>query len=819
MQISKLEIAGFKSFGARRIFEFNKGITAIVGPNGSGKSNVADAIRWVLGEQKNRRLRIAKAEDIIFYGTKSTPQASLAEVILHLDNTKGIIDLDTIEVELSRRLLRSGESEYRLNGRKAKLSKIEELLAQSGFGTQSYTVIGQGMIDQLLTATGPERKTLFDEASGIRQYDIRRNAARRDLNQASENLERVNGVLAELKPTIAILEKQAKSLEKAEKLKIDLDKARHIYLRNTYNDITKRIANIEVATNKSQLEHKQIVEKSKKLHNRVNLNINSNNDSEIQEQTLKNLEIERDNLTQKLLLTQSELNVLVTKQKEMQPANNQRHSLENKLKNINKKLSLLEVDQDRQNSIIKELELKVSKINKELGELSSNLNIVQNKLQKSQKKEFVNHALGLVQLMRVQLRQGTPRQAIDQTMHKLSHMLELALGDDAAAMATELIRLQNSIGNSMASREDIVELQTDKTISLRSIELDIATLHTDKETVLNEIEDTKKQTEIYEDNLKMITDHKLQISEQQMLLKKITTEITSKRKEFYSTSSDNLPSEINDIEKLASEKARLEFAIDQGKNDKKLLKSQQVELSKKAVEWFGQKYKFCNSPSFSRTPSLSDISQLEAELKAIEEIDPQMINEAKETASRIDFLQAQKKDLEKAIMDAQTLILSLEKDMKQRFKKAFEKLNKVFGEYFKKLFNGGNAYLELSTIEEDFGIEIIVQPPGKRGKNISALSGGEKALTSIALLASIILTNPSPFIVLDEVDAALDDENSTRFTKVLEELSKHSQLLVITHNHETMQSAHNLFGITSTSKGDSEVLPLALQQAEVYATN
>ncbi len=818
MQISKLEIAGFKSFGARRIFEFNKGITAIVGPNGSGKSNVADAIRWVLGEQKNRRLRIAKAEDIIFYGTKSTPQASLAEVILHLDNTKGIIDLDTTEIELSRRLLRSGESEYRLNGRKTKLTKIEELLAQSGFGTQSYTVIGQGMIDQLLTATGPERKTLFDEASGIRQYDIRRNTARRDLNQASENLERVNGVLAELKPTIAILEKQAKSLEKADKLKSDLEKARHSYLSDTYSDITKKIANIEIAINKSQLEHNQIVEKSKELHSRVNLNFNSNKDSEMQEQTLKNLEIERDNLTQKLLLTQSELNVLISKQKEMQPANNQSHSLENRLKNINKQLSLLEVDHDRQNSKIKELELKVSKINKELGELSSKLNIVQNKLQKSQKKEFVNHALGLVQLMRVQLRQGTPRQAIDQTMHKLSHMLELALGDDAAVMATELIRLQNSISNSMASREDIIELQTEKTILLRSIELDIATLHTDKETVLSEIENTKKQTEIYEDNLKMITDHKLQISKQQMLLKKITTKITSKREEFYNASSDSLPSEIDDIEKLASEKARLEFAIEQGKNDKKLLQSQQAELFKQAEEWFGIEYKFSNSSS-SKTSSLSDVSQLEAELKALEEIDPHMINEAKETAHRIDFLQTQKKDLEKAIVDTQTLILSLEKDMKQRFKKAFEKLNKVFGEYFKKLFSGGDAYLELSTIEEDFGIEIIVQPPGKRGKNISALSGGEKALTSIALLASIILTNPSPFIVLDEVDAALDDENSTRFTKVLEELSKHSQLLVITHNHETMQSAHNLFGITSTPKGDSEVLPLALQQAEVYATN
>ena len=167
MQITRLEIAGFKSFGGRKAFDFKPGITAIVGPNGSGKSNVADAIRWVLGEQKSKRLRVGKSEDVVFHGTEKKPQASMAEVSVVFDNTLGKFPLEVSEIQISRQLLRSGESQYRLNGRRAKLSQIEELLARTGFGTESYTVVGQGTIDQLLTATGSQRKMLFDEANAI----------------------------------------------------------------------------------------------------------------------------------------------------------------------------------------------------------------------------------------------------------------------------------------------------------------------------------------------------------------------------------------------------------------------------------------------------------------------------------------------------------------------------------------------------------------------------------------------------------------------------------------------------------------------------
>lgn len=818
MQIKKLEIAGFKSFGPRRVFEFSDGITAIVGPNGSGKSNVADAIRWVLGDQKNRRLRIAKAEDIIFYGTKTRPRASLAEVSLLLDNSSGNLEIDSSEIELSRRLLRSGESEYRLNGRKTKLSKIEALLAQAGFGAESYTVIGQGMIDQLLTATGVERKTLFDEASGIRQYDIQRSSARRDLQAASDNLERVSGVLQELRPTISILEKQSASLQKAENLKRELKLARENYLNGIWGDIQKELAdNQNLKENHSQ-ELKIILDKINKLHNLVN----TNNDQAIvdtHKELLTKLESERDLLTQKLLASKAELSQLKNRLVDIESSKTTYSELSRQHNNLQRQLAKLEDNHTKYSVKIDKLQSKIDIINTELGQLTTNLNDVQNKLQKSQKKEFVNHALGLVQLMRVQLRQGGLRREIDITMHKLAHMLELALEDNAAVMASELIRMQNSISKLMAAREDISELQTEKTIILRSLELDITKLQIEINNNNNNLADADKKTKLNENISKDISEHQSYIDTLETTLSKITIEITKLRDELYDTAESASSSKIEELEKLASKKTRLEMDIENISQNIAHLQQKQTTTKSLAQQWFGRAYSFMTYQAGNKYPSLNDIEMMQAELTGIEEIDPQLIVEARESSARIDFLQTQQKDLEKAIADTNSLITSLERDMKKKFQASFKKLNIVFGEYFKKLFKGGSAALELRAEDSELGIEIIVQPPGKRGKNISALSGGEKAMAAIALLAAIIITNPSPFIVLDEVDAALDDENSNRFTTVLKELSKHSQMLVITHNHETMQAAHNLFGITTTPKGDSEVLQLTLQHAQEYATS
>ncbi len=209
MYLKQLTITGFKSFAHKTVLAFEPGISAVVGPNGSGKSNVADAVRWVLGEQSTCSLRTKKGEEVIFAGTEKRAKASMAEVSLLLDNADNAVDLDFSEIELSRRLYRSGESEYRLNGRKVTLRDIQNLLIQAGFGPNSYSVIGQGMIDQLILASPAERKLLFDEASGIRGYELKREQALRKLAATDLNLERVHDILSELEPRLKTLERGA----------------------------------------------------------------------------------------------------------------------------------------------------------------------------------------------------------------------------------------------------------------------------------------------------------------------------------------------------------------------------------------------------------------------------------------------------------------------------------------------------------------------------------------------------------------------------------------------------------------------------------
>ena len=235
-----------------------------------------------MGEQKSRRLRIGRAEDIIFFGTKSRPQASMAEVTIYLENNSSKSDFDVDEIELSRRLLRSGESEYRLNGRKTKLVKIEEVLAQAGFGTETYTVIGQGMIDQLLTATGAERKLLFDEASGIRQYDIRRAMARRDLKTASGNLERVRGILTELKPAVAVLQKQVANQQKVETLKHKIAQSQQEYLDGSYAENCHKLLRYDQLITEHKSNLGIVLQNIQKLHSsvRTSEDVSKNSDTQ-----------------------------------------------------------------------------------------------------------------------------------------------------------------------------------------------------------------------------------------------------------------------------------------------------------------------------------------------------------------------------------------------------------------------------------------------------------------------------------------------------------------------------------------------------------
>jgi chromosome segregation protein len=219
MQLTKLEVKGFKSFGDKITINFNEGVTAIVGPNGCGKSNVVDSIRWVLGEQSTRALRSEKMENIIFNGTKSRKPANLAEVSLTFDNTKNVLPTEFSQVTLTRKLYRTGESEYRLNDVQCRLKDITDLFLDTGIGSDSYSIIELKMIDEIITNKEGSRRNLFEEASGISKYKLRKKQTFNKLKDTEADLERVQDLLFEIEKNLKTLENQAKKTERYYRLK------------------------------------------------------------------------------------------------------------------------------------------------------------------------------------------------------------------------------------------------------------------------------------------------------------------------------------------------------------------------------------------------------------------------------------------------------------------------------------------------------------------------------------------------------------------------------------------------------------------------
>jgi len=222
LRLKTLELQGYKTFASKTTFEFAGGITAIVGPNGSGKSNIADSLRWVLGEQSYALLRGKKTEDMIFNGSEHRPRASMASAHIVFDNSTNWLPVDFTEVGMTRRAFRDGHNEYLLNDQHVRLRDLNELLAASGLSERTYTILGQGLVDASLALKADERRRLFEEAAGVGLYRVRREEALKRLENTTRNLERVLDIMSELEPRLRSLERQAKRALEFSRAQADL---------------------------------------------------------------------------------------------------------------------------------------------------------------------------------------------------------------------------------------------------------------------------------------------------------------------------------------------------------------------------------------------------------------------------------------------------------------------------------------------------------------------------------------------------------------------------------------------------------------------
>ena len=360
MYLKSIEVQGFKSFANKIVFDFHNGITGIVGPNGSGKSNVADAVRWVLGEQSAKQLRGAKMEDVIFAGTQNRKPVGFAYVAITLDNSDHALPVEYDEVTVSRRVYRSGESEYKINGHSCRLRDVTEMFYDTGIGKEGYSIIGQGQIDKILSGKPDERRELFDEAAGIVKFKRRKSAAIKKLENERSNLVRVNDILSELEKQVGPLKQQSEKAKEYLNYKTDLKKYDvNAFLLET-DRIRKETAELngrlkivddDLEDSKSEYDNtKSEYEAAENQLNDINTQIDENS------QTVSALELENQKL-------QGEINVF-TEQIKTFNANKQLHS---------ERLLDIEKDKQNKNNAVKELREQYDNLNTELSEYNDKL--------------------------------------------------------------------------------------------------------------------------------------------------------------------------------------------------------------------------------------------------------------------------------------------------------------------------------------------------------------------------------------------------------------------------------------------------------------
>ena len=359
MYLKSIEVHGFKSFANKITFKFHNGITGIVGPNGSGKSNVADAVRWVLGEQRIKQLRGASMQDVIFSGTEMRKPLGYAYVAITLDNSDHQLAIDYDEVTVSRRLYRSGESEYMLNGTACRLKDVNELFYDTGIGKEGYSIIGQGQIDKILSGKPEERRELFDEAAGIVKFKRRKYAAQKKLEDEKQNLVRVNDILAELEKQTGPLEKQAEKarvyLRKREELKtldVNVFLLENVRVREQLVEVEGKLRIASGDLQETTDKYESIKEEYERIQGRI-------------EQLDQEIEAARASLTDTGVMRsklEGEINVL---KEQIHSAEGNEEHLQSRIRNISEQLSERDKERDTILADKKDIDDKLSALEEE----------------------------------------------------------------------------------------------------------------------------------------------------------------------------------------------------------------------------------------------------------------------------------------------------------------------------------------------------------------------------------------------------------------------------------------------------------------------
>ena len=853
MEFKKIQLNGFKSFAEKTNFLIEHGLTGIVGPNGCGKSNIVESLRWVMGETSAKSMRGSGMEDVIFNGTSSKSSKNIAEVSITVDNASHdgpmqYKDLDHIEVR--RKIEKDKGSKFYINDKEVRARDAQMFFADLSTGAHSPSMISQGRIGALVTAKPTDRRAILEEAANISGLHVRRHEAELRLNAAEANLKRADELRRQQEKQLANLQKQA---EEATKYKLISEEIKKIeaglyYLKLLDIDNEIRIEN-EI-NNEAEGEVSSFNQQISQFESLIKTE--TDKVSPLREKNIENLSrIQRLNL-------------------ELQSLDEENVRTQDEIENFKKSLKTIEEDIDREKGIVIDANSNEKRLKEEKSELieidskyfeteklsNEDLEKAKNQLNEEQKAvdeiieifangninisiDPIKDVINTIEKIKELINSNEANQALtllDRTKMELNNFLNNLANDESKSKLTDIDEknsniklLQEKYADSFSKNQSIKKESIKRNERIKAIESEVESwknllsnsqkmvteLTERKNKLLSQLNERDQQPKAQAEKKGQATEG-LRISQNEKIENEKIIEETDKK-------INSLRLELNDVqersiqirERKASSGATVE-GLKKRKEDLLERVSSELNLEENDI------LENSNLNGVVELPNSVDqeeaLDEKKREREKLGSVNLRADEETNKYEIEIKKMEQDREDLVSAIIKLKESINELNQKGRERLLEAFEKVNRKFNEVYTKLFNGGNAKLELVDSDDplEAGLEMLVSPPGKRLQSITLLSGGEQALTALSLIFAVFLTNPSPICVLDEVDAPLDDANVTRFCGLLDDLTKitNTKFIIVTHHALTMSKMNRLYGVTMPEKGISQLVAVDLQKAE-----
>ena len=804
MRLKNISLSGFKSFVDPTKIAFPSEMSGVVGPNGCGKSNIIDAVRWVMGEISAKNLRGESMADIIFNGSSSRAPSARASVELLFDNDDGRIGGEYSsysEISVKRTVDIDGKSTYYLNNSECRRKDITDIFLGTGLGPRSYAVIEQEMATKLISSKPEELRAYIEEVAGISVYKERRKETESRIKRTKENLNRVSDLQDEIDRQLLKLKQQVKSAERYNELKDKEKKLNSLLKTFNWQQKTEAATKLNLSIKEIELEIEKVnsnkqgiqstIDKSKVRQDEIQLEINKTQE-EFYSSGAKLSKSE-----QELVFLKGQRNDLIQQEANLK---NEIRNFEGLHERNNNKLIELQAELKEKEPLLQKMDASISQLDGALSPI------------------FLSKQL-LLEVEELKSNLETYRRDFNNFKAKnLEETLDTVLKFDS-----KIKKLVEAIENQTSKQEEKFTVQKDKLLSLSSeitnLKVKIAQISSEKESYINDEENKKNQLEQVSSDISALDEpiKKLEIDIKPLLDSRSSVEdsLTEIRNEF-----SNLSEEIRTLERSLHESDIEIERIRKDSQDSKINRQgylSEAEIYLKQLEKDGYDINVLLdelSANDTEENFIDEITKVEQSIERIGPINLAATEEFKIEEERKKEIVDQIEELESALKTLENAIKKIDQESKTLFKDTYDSLNIKIAELFPKLFGGGHAKLETTSDDIlDTGIVFKAMPPGKKNVNVSQLSGGEKALSSIALVFSFFSLNPAPFCILDEIDAPLDDFNTSRFINMVEEMSNQVQFIFVTHNKISMEKSKHLIGVTMQEPGVSRLVTVDIDEA------